>query len=222
MQRPVLTSSKIRTMPWRCGDLADRLEVARLGEHDPEVHHRRLHDHAGGLAALGDRAARCGAPSRPASLNGTGDRHVDDGLRDAGAVRAATRGCSRSPILSYSTPMRDHHRVVVAVVGAEDLHRSCRGRCGRARCGSRPSSTPSRSSCSATSAGPSAGRAPRRRRSRPRSARRSACRARSAPGRPCRSPGARGPGPSSRSRCGSRSTRCRRRPRPSGPSPRSR
>ena len=30
------------------GELADRLEVARLGEDDPEVHHRRLHDHAGG------------------------------------------------------------------------------------------------------------------------------------------------------------------------------
>ena len=33
-------------------DLAHRLEVAGLGEHDPEVHHRRLHDHAGRLAAL--------------------------------------------------------------------------------------------------------------------------------------------------------------------------
>ena len=35
------------------GDLAHGLEVAVLGEHDAEVHHRRLHDHAGGLAALG-------------------------------------------------------------------------------------------------------------------------------------------------------------------------
>ncbi len=35
------------------GDLADGLEVAGLGEHDSEVHHRGLHDHAGRLAPLG-------------------------------------------------------------------------------------------------------------------------------------------------------------------------
>jgi hypothetical protein len=41
------------------GQLAHGLEVARLGEHHPEVHHRRLHDHAG----------RAGRPSARAALD---------------------------------------------------------------------------------------------------------------------------------------------------------
>ena len=68
--RPVLTSSKMSTMPWRRVSSRTCLEVALLGEHDAEVHHRRLHDHAGGLAAFGvSRSIR--RSIAPASLNGT-------------------------------------------------------------------------------------------------------------------------------------------------------
>ena len=101
-------------------DLAHRLEVARLGEHDPEVHHRRLHDHAGGLAALGVERLdavlhRLGVVERHR------DREVDDGLRDAGAVgqRLEVEAVADLVVLD---PDGDHHAVVVAVVGAEDLH----------------------------------------------------------------------------------------------------
>ena len=101
-------------------DVPDRLQVARLGEHDPEVHHRRLHDHAGGLAAL------LGQPLDPA-LHRAGvverdrDRQVHDGLRDAGAVRQRGEVLVVADLVVLDAD-RDHHAVVVAVVGAEDLH----------------------------------------------------------------------------------------------------
>ena len=177
---PVFTSSKIRTMPWLRGELADRLQVARLGEDDPEVHHRRLHDHAGRQAALGGEPVdpplhRLGVVERH------GDGEVDDRLRDPGAVRAARRGrrgrrSGRTRRRSRPSPRRGGRGT------SRRSSRSSRGRSARARSGSRPSSPPSRSSCTATSAAGSAGRAPRRRRSRPRSAPRSACRARPARG----------------------------------------
>ena len=97
--RPVLTSSKISTIAVARGDLADRLEVARLGQHHAEVHHRRLHDHAGRRAPLARRGARSAAPSPAASLNGTGDRQLDRppaGCRRRRAARRGSRG-RRSP-----------------------------------------------------------------------------------------------------------------------------
>ncbi len=102
------------------GDLAHRLEVARLGEHDPEVHHRRLHDHAGGLAVLGDQGLDA-ALGRLGVVERHGDREVDDGLRDAGAVgqRLEVEAVADLVVLDAD---RDHHAVVVPVVGAEDLH----------------------------------------------------------------------------------------------------
>jgi hypothetical protein len=51
-------------------DLADRLEIAGLWEHDPEVHHRRLHDHAGGRRPSASRRTRRRS-SASESLNGT-------------------------------------------------------------------------------------------------------------------------------------------------------
>ena len=101
-------------------DLAHGLEVAGLGEHDAEVHHRRLHDHAGGRAALLDEAL-------DAALHGLGvverhrDRHVDDGLRDAAAVGQRGEVVAVADLVVVDAD-RDHHVVVVAVVGAEDLH----------------------------------------------------------------------------------------------------
>ena len=54
MQRPVFTSSKISSTPSRLRQLAHRLEIPGLGEDDAEVHHRGLHDHAGGRAPFLD------------------------------------------------------------------------------------------------------------------------------------------------------------------------
>ena len=101
------------------GDVADGLEVARLGQHDAEVHHRRFHDHAGGLAAL------LGEPLDPA-LHRAGvverdrDRQVDDGLRNARAVRQRGEVLVVSDLVVLDAD-RDHHAVVMSVVGAEDL-----------------------------------------------------------------------------------------------------
>ena len=101
-------------------DVAHRLEVAGLGEHDSEVHHRRLHDHAGGLATLRVEALDP-ALHRARVVERDGDRHVDGRLRDAGAVG------QRLEVLAVADPVvldpdGDHHGVVMAVVGAEDLH----------------------------------------------------------------------------------------------------
>ena len=101
-------------------DLAHALEVARLGEHDPEVHHRRLHDHAGGLAVLGDQRLDA-ALGRLEVVERHGDREVDHGLRDAGAVGQRLEVEAVADLVVVDAD-RDHHAVVVAVVGAEDLH----------------------------------------------------------------------------------------------------
>ena len=159
-------------------DLAHRLEVAGLGEHDPEVHHRRLHDHAGGLAALGVEALDA-ALHRAGVVERDGDRQVDDRLRDAGAVGERGEVVAVADLVVLDAD-RDHHRVVVAVVGAEDLHHGVAARVGardpdrvHRRLGAGVGVAPARQV-------PAARRAPRRRRPRPRSGRRSACRARSA------------------------------------------
>ena len=102
------------------GDVADGLEVARLREHDAEVHHRRLHDHAGGLAALLGEALDA-ALHRARVVERHGDREVDDGLRDARAVRQRREVLVVADLVVLDAD-RDHHAVVVAVVGAEDLH----------------------------------------------------------------------------------------------------
>ena len=100
-------------------DLADGLEVAGLREHDAEVHHRRLHDHAGGEATLLGEALDT-ALHRGRVVERHRDRHVGNGLRNAAAVREgrvvlaiADRGVVDAD--------RDHHVVMMAVVRAEDL-----------------------------------------------------------------------------------------------------
>ena len=109
-------------------DVAHLLEVAGLGEHDPEVHHRRLHDHAGGLAALG-RQALDPALHRAGVVERDGDRHVDGRLRDAGAVGQRLEVLAVADLVVLDAD-RDHDRVVVAVVGAEDLHHGVAARVG--------------------------------------------------------------------------------------------
>ena len=191
-------------------DLAHGLEVARLGEHDPEVHHRRLHDHAGRLAALavevGDAAIQ-----RLGVVEVHREDLVDDRLRDAGAVGQRGGRLARADLVVLD-PDGDHHRVVVAVVGAEDLHHGVALGVGardadrvhrRLRAGVRVA--PAMDVPAARELLAHDDRVLGR-------ARRSACRGRSARRSPCRWPGARGPGPSTRSRCGSRTSRCRRRP----------
>ena len=109
-------------------DLAHLGQVAVLGEHDPEVHHRRLHDHAGGLAALGVEALDA-ALHRAGVVERHRDRHVDGGLRDARAVGQRGEVLAVADLVVLD-PDRDHHRVVVAVVGAEDLHDGVAARVG--------------------------------------------------------------------------------------------
>ena len=106
--------------PVPASELADVLEVARLGQHDPEVHHRRLHDHAGRLASLGLQALDPPL-HRARVVERHRDRELDHLRRDPGAVG------QRGVVLAVADPVvldadRHHHRVVVAVVGAEDLH----------------------------------------------------------------------------------------------------
>ena len=102
------------------GDVADGLEVARLREHDAEVHHRRLHDHAGRLAALRGQALDP-ALHRARVVEGNRDRQVHDGLRDARPVGQRGEVLVIADLVVLDAD-RDHHAVVVAVVGAEDLH----------------------------------------------------------------------------------------------------
>ena len=131
-------------------------------------------------------------------------------LRRGGRRGSRDHRCRRTPRRSRPSRCRD-------VRGRSRRSSSRRrGRYSRERSGSRPWWTRIQSWCSATWADPSDGPVRRRPRSRPRSGRRNGFRRRSGPERPCRSRGWRGPAPSSRSRCGSRTSRCRRRPRPSG------
>ena len=102
------------------GDVAHGLEVAGLREHDAEVHHRRLHDHAGGLAALLGQALDP-ALHRARVVERDGDREVHDRLRNAGAVGQARQVLVVADLVVLDAD-RDHHAVVMAVVGAEDLH----------------------------------------------------------------------------------------------------
>ena len=135
-------------------------------------------------------------------------------LRDAGAVGQRLVVVAVADLVVGDAD-RDHHVVVVAVVGAEDLDDrvAAGGRAGdpdrvHRRLGAGVRVAPPR-------AGPSGASAPRATTT-PSSVGRGEVRARagSAPRPPCRSPGGRGPAPSSRSRCGSRAARSRRRPRP--------
>ena len=109
-------------------DLPHRLEVAGLGQDDPEVHHRRLHDHAGGLAALGVEALDP-ALHRVGVVERHRDREVDGRLRDARAVRQRGEVVRVADLVVLDAD-RDHHGVVVAVVGAEDLHAHVAARVG--------------------------------------------------------------------------------------------
>ena len=102
------------------GDRANLLEVARLGQHDAEVHHRRLHDHAGRRAALAREAF-----DPPLHRGGVVERHRDrqlgHGSGDARAVGQRGEVVAVADLV-VGDPDRDHDGVVVAVVGAEDLH----------------------------------------------------------------------------------------------------
>jgi hypothetical protein len=98
-------------------DVADRLEVAGLRGHQPE-HHRRLEDDAGGFASFGGEALDASLHRRGV-VERNGDGQVRDRPRDPRAVRALRRV---ERVVRVSGSQRDHDRVVMAVVGPEDLH----------------------------------------------------------------------------------------------------
>ncbi len=107
----------------RRGQLADALEVALLGRDDVDVHHRRLHDQPGDLVAdlVEDALQRLGV------VEGDGAGQFGQRQGDAAAVRHAERVVALAERLERRVD-RDHHRVVVAVVGALDLqHRVAAG-----------------------------------------------------------------------------------------------
>ena len=102
------------------GERANGLEVPRFGQDDAEVHHRRLHDHAGGLATFAFEGVDARL-HRIDVVEGDGNGEIRDRLRDACAVGDGVVG---EPVADpvVGDPDGDHHAVVVAVVGAEDLH----------------------------------------------------------------------------------------------------
>ena len=85
-------------------DLADGLEVARLGSTTP-----RFIIAASMIRQAGVRPSCCEALDPPLHRVGVVERHRDrqvgDRLRDRRRRTAATARSSRSPILSYSTPI---------------------------------------------------------------------------------------------------------------------
>ena len=103
------------------GDVADRLQVARLRQHHAQVHHGRFHDHAGRLLALGDEVLDAGF-HHGSVVERHGGGHVDDGLRDALAVADRLVVVARTDLAPVGDAQADHDVVVMAVVGAEDLH----------------------------------------------------------------------------------------------------
>ena len=101
-------------------DLAHSLEIPRLREHHPEVHHRRLHDQAGRCAALLLEADET-ALERVCVVERNRDGQVRHLLRDATAVRERRDvvGVEVAPV--DADAHRHHHPVVMPVVGAEHL-----------------------------------------------------------------------------------------------------
>ena len=110
--------------------LAHGLEIPRLGQHDTEVHQRRLHDQAGRRPSF---ALECVEPGlhRLDVVEGHRNREVAHDLRDAVAVRERGVLVAAADAIVRNAD-RDHHRVVVAVVGTEDLEdRVATGMCAR-------------------------------------------------------------------------------------------
>ncbi len=103
------------------GDVAHRLQVARLRQHHAQVHHGGFHDHAGRLLALVDEVLDAGF-HHGSVVERHGGGHVDDGLRDALAVADRLVVVARTDLAPVGHAQADHDVVVMAVVGAEDLH----------------------------------------------------------------------------------------------------
>ena len=123
-----MTSSKIRSAPWRFVISADRLEVARPRRDDAHVGRERLEDERGDLAGM--------APERLLERRGVvvrdDDRQRGDLVRDAGTAGDPERRDTRAG--------RHEESVAVAVVSALDLHDALASRRARARGGPRSSS----------------------------------------------------------------------------------
>ena len=111
---PVLTSSKMRSVPWRSRDLPHRFQVAGVGQADADVLHHRLDDEAGDVAALQHPLERLGV------VVGDDDRVAEHRPRDARGGRDGPRRV-RGTGLGHGRLHRDHDLVVVAVVAALDL-----------------------------------------------------------------------------------------------------
>ena len=104
------------------GELANTFEVPGVGRDDAGVHHHRLHDHAGdrALVVVQHTLERLEIVERH-EVHEIGHR-----LRDAGGGNAM-RVVGRAEHVEVA-PLRDHHRVVVAVIRALDLDDRRRGR----------------------------------------------------------------------------------------------
>jgi len=95
----------------RLRDLADGLEVAGLGEHDPEVHHRRLHDHHGGQASLvGEELKRRFGLPRWRYVNSGSEATMD-------AIRIARGRTGRDTIVKIFGSYHGHHDYVMVSIG---------------------------------------------------------------------------------------------------------
>ena len=199
------------------GQLADPLEIAVERLDDVDVHHRRLHDQPGDLALelREDAGERVGVVERHRA------GELGQRPRVAGAVGHRDRVVAIAERLERRVD-GDHHRVVVAVIGALDLEdHVAAGDPAREvdgvhrRLGARVREPPLRQPEAVGELLGDDDRAVGR-------ARRSGCRRGGGRRPPRRRPGSRGRCTSPRSRCGSRRTRDRRRPRRASPLPRSR
>ena len=96
---------------------AHALEVARLGHDDAGVHHHRLHDHAGHPSLVG--VEHGGEHIEVVERN---DGHeLGHRLGDASAGEHRVRAFTRAELVEFVV-VAHHHRVVMAVVAALDLH----------------------------------------------------------------------------------------------------
>ena len=99
------------------GERAHALEVAGRRRDDARVHHHRLHDHPGDLTAeLGEHGVE---HFEVVERHDRGE--IDHRLRDA-RPRSDARGSLVRAELIEVVVHRHHHRVVMAVIAALDLH----------------------------------------------------------------------------------------------------
>ena len=92
------------------------LQVARLGQDDAAVHHRRLDDHPGDLVAMFLERL----PGRRQVVERHHDHEVGERLRDPRRLRQRDGMIARAHQLGVGDHA-EHQRVVVAVVGPLDL-----------------------------------------------------------------------------------------------------